>query len=581
MQHYLLGLLIALLSTNAFSIELSAQFKDRRAESVEWNIVTPEIFERAKKSNKLIFVSIGFDGCVECEEFYATIEKTKEVKEELDQKYISVFVDKDVQSGVDEFLYDYAEKIGDVPGYPINMLMTPSGEPFVVFSKLPAGQLRGFLSDAALQWVATPQIVRTIVDKYKDVRKQFAVKRLPDSDIDLNLEKKKARYDLYKSVRNNADLFQGGLNAEQKFIYPVLLKNLINFADTPKQIDEWIMTTLDNINHGEIHDSIDGGFYLYSRSSGWGVPYLVKDLSDNALIAELYFDAYKKYKNPEYLSVAYETLDYIVREFRNSATGLYFHRVVPFKRTNGFYGQGQLMRISDVKKAMTPTRFKEYIVSNGYQGLTVSDYILPSKPRNMSWEDWELTRSFLKMEKEPEILSEQHIFEANALLLNALISVSEKDKRYTKEIQELSTALIRWVQTSVSKGKDKFGENIISILELRDAGYGIKALSKARFYIEDNVKLSDEERSQLDKSMKTAIFKLYDYLEKNGWNGKRYVSNNAYSFLGDFGETLLPSESKLPSPVLFFDQNIDEKIKQNIVDIQLNPAIYSSYLFSN
>ena len=74
---------------------------------------------------------------------------------------------------------------------------------------------------------------------------------------------------------------------------------------------------------GGIYDQLGGGFHRYSVDDRWLVPHFEKMLYDNALLARLYLDAGRALGEPEFLTVAREILDYVLREMTSPEGGFY------------------------------------------------------------------------------------------------------------------------------------------------------------------------------------------------------------------------------------------------------------------
>ena len=84
-----------------------------------------------------------------------------------------------------------------------------------------------------------------------------------------------------------------------------------------------VRDTLTKMAKGGIYDQIGGGFHRYSVDDRWLVPHFEKMLYDNALLARLYLDAGRALNEPEFLSVAREILDYVLREMTSPEGGFY------------------------------------------------------------------------------------------------------------------------------------------------------------------------------------------------------------------------------------------------------------------
>src|ERR1700730_15259842 len=74
---------------------------------------------------------------------------------------------------------------------------------------------------------------------------------------------------------------------------------------------------------GGIYDQIGGRCHRYSVDECWLVPHFEKMLYANALLARLYLDAGRALNEPEFLRVAREILEYVLREMTSPEGGFY------------------------------------------------------------------------------------------------------------------------------------------------------------------------------------------------------------------------------------------------------------------
>jgi len=86
---------------------------------------------------------------------------------------------------------------------------------------------------------------------------------------------------------------------------------------------EMVRHTLSKMARGGIYDQIGGGFHRYSVDERWLVPHFEKMLYDNALLARLYLDSGRALNEPEFLGVAREIFDYVLREMTSPEGGFY------------------------------------------------------------------------------------------------------------------------------------------------------------------------------------------------------------------------------------------------------------------
>ena len=74
---------------------------------------------------------------------------------------------------------------------------------------------------------------------------------------------------------------------------------------------------------GGIYDHLGGGFARYSTDERWLVPHFEKMLYDNALLAQVYVEAFQVTGDEGFAQVARETLDYVLRRMTGEEGGFY------------------------------------------------------------------------------------------------------------------------------------------------------------------------------------------------------------------------------------------------------------------
>src|SRR4051795_476013 len=72
------------------------------------------------------------------------------------------------------------------------------------------------------------------------------------------------------------------------------------------------LRTLRAMANGAIHDQIGGGFHRISTDAEWRQPHYEKTLTDQALLAIDYLEAWQLTRDPQFESVARDTLDYVL-----------------------------------------------------------------------------------------------------------------------------------------------------------------------------------------------------------------------------------------------------------------------------
>ncbi len=293
---------------------------------VAWYPWGPEALERAKREDKPIFLSIGYAACHWCHVMEEESFKNEDIAKILNDNFISIKVDREQRPDIDQIYMTATSAMTGAGGWPLSVFLTPNLEPFFAGTYFPPDNRYGrpgFL-----------HIVTELAASYKSERaglnemasKVVAAIRgsydLSDNSIVLD---KSAEILAIRSLLNNYDSVNGGLGRAPKFPHPVELSFMLKYAATGKDenVLQAVEKSLSSMARGGIYDQIGGGFHRYSTDARWLVPHFEKMLYDNALLAVTYAEAFQITKNVFYAKVVRETLDFILRELKDSTGGFY------------------------------------------------------------------------------------------------------------------------------------------------------------------------------------------------------------------------------------------------------------------
>jgi uncharacterized protein YyaL (SSP411 family) len=304
----------------------------------DWFPWGPEVFAKAKKEGKLIFVSIGYSSCYWCHVMERESFNNPAVAKLLNDWFVCVKVDREERPDIDH-IYMTALTVSQEGrgGWPLSMFLTPDGKPIVGGTYWPpddreiSGQkIRGFKS-----------ILKVVHEVYRDKPKEVEQqaedlaratitalatpgRAIVSLDRDLAtgaVDAVKERFDnQYGGFGSPASKFRG-----PKFPTPPFLELLLQRAAPTKspELMAMVTLTLDHMARGGIYDQIGGGFHRYSTERTWTVPHFEKMLYDNAQLAEVYSRAYRLTQKPLYRRIVRETLDFVTRELTDPEGGFY------------------------------------------------------------------------------------------------------------------------------------------------------------------------------------------------------------------------------------------------------------------
>ena len=203
-------------------------------------------------------------------------------------------------------------------GWPLNVVLTPEGEPFYGMTYAPKDLFLGRMNELARQWQAQPDGIRAMA-------RQAVTELQPASATPAAVDLQQAVRQLYREVAAEADRFEGGLGTQAKFPRTPLLIALLELQSAwpNDDIDAFLRTTLDAMADGGLRDGLKGGFFRYTVDPGWTHPHFEKMQYDNALLARLYLQAASHYDEPYYRQIGFDTLDFLLR-FTAAGNGFYY-----------------------------------------------------------------------------------------------------------------------------------------------------------------------------------------------------------------------------------------------------------------
>jgi len=117
----------------------------------------------------------------------------------------------------------------------------------------------------------------------------------------------------------------GGFGPAPKFPRPTLVELCLREARRSGSDDARHMAerTFDAMAAGGIYDHLVGGFCRYSTDARWLVPHFEKMLTDQALLARAYLHGWQATARQDYLGVATDTLDFVLRDLATPEGALY------------------------------------------------------------------------------------------------------------------------------------------------------------------------------------------------------------------------------------------------------------------
>jgi uncharacterized protein YyaL (SSP411 family) len=286
---------------------------------VDWYPWGNEAFEKARKENKPIFLSIGYFTCHWCHVMEKESYSDPGVAAILNQYFVSIKVDREERPDIDRLYIAYVEATTGSAGWPLNVLLTPDRKPFFGGTYFPPDQLKSLLQKVSDAWSKQHDSITQTAGRAAQQLIEIVSKQPPATD-DLQpaiLDK------AYKQIASTYDATNGGFGGAPKFPRPVALCFLLRYYARTGQRDALDMTlnTLRAMERGGIHDQLGGGFHRYSTGATWLVPHFEKMLYDQAELANVYTEASQITHDRFYANTTRNILDFALRELQQPRGG--------------------------------------------------------------------------------------------------------------------------------------------------------------------------------------------------------------------------------------------------------------------
>jgi len=300
---------------NHLKNEHSPYLQQHADNPVDWYPWGEKAFQKAKKENKPIFLSIGYSSCHWCHVMEHESFEDKKAAKILNEHFISIKVDREERPDIDKHFQDVYRLMNGRPGgWPTSIFLTEDLKPFYSANYIPDEPKYGMMSFKAL--------LNVITDKYRH-EKDTLVKEADRVLQHLNPKEDKiqaTKLDLsiinrvIEQAKQLFDNTDGGFNKAPKFPQVSTLSLLLDVykLTDDKETLNMSLLSLSSMARGGLRDLVDGGFCRYSTDNEWLVPHFEKMTYDNALLSSVYLKAYHASHNDFYKEVAFETLDFML-----------------------------------------------------------------------------------------------------------------------------------------------------------------------------------------------------------------------------------------------------------------------------
>ena len=329
---------------------------------IDWYPWGEEAFERARREDKPIFLSIGYSTCYWCHVMERESFENPEVAVFMNEHFINIKMDREERPDIDDVYMTAVQLMTGSGGWPMSIFMEPETlKPFFGGTYFPpddhAGRA-GFLTVGAKlkdAWDNQRDMVNMQAQKVaqaiiEELSVRPAAVPVGRNEVDAAISQLMDAYD---------DTHAGYSGGPNKFPMPVILDLLMEAAWDNAAVRSSVLHTLDRMAIGGMYDQIGGGFHRYSTDIQWLVPHFEKMLYDNAMLASVYARACRLTGDQYYCEVARETVDYVLREL-SADNGAYLS--AQDAESNAIEGESYIW---------TPVQVREVLAEGGMDAVEI------------------------------------------------------------------------------------------------------------------------------------------------------------------------------------------------------------------
>ncbi|MEO1751137.1 DUF255 domain-containing protein [Thiofaba sp. EF100] len=283
---------------------------------VAWQTWSADALARARTEGRLILVSSGFFACHWCHVLQQESFRDPVFAGLLNTAFLPIKVDREAEPALDAELRRAMQAISGRAGWPLNLILTPEGDPLYGFVYAPRGELLVRLQRLHALWQANPERLRALAQSASaELRPQNA----PATPI----SPAEARQLLREALLAEADPLAGGFGHGAKFPHAPRLLAVLRLIEQQGDdaLEGFLTTTLEAMARGGLRDQLGGGFFRYTIDPDWQLPHFEQMLIDQALLARIYLRAGRLFGRPDLSAVGHDLIRVILRDFAHPGGG--------------------------------------------------------------------------------------------------------------------------------------------------------------------------------------------------------------------------------------------------------------------
>ena len=312
---------------NRLANEKSPYLQQHAHNPVDWYPWDPEAFEKARREDKPIFLSVGYSTCHWCHVMEHESFENEEVARVINANFVPIKVDREERPDIDRIYMSFVQATTGAGGWPMSVFLTPDLKPFFGGTYFPPDNRYGRPGfKAILEYLATAwrrdreQINQSSTSVIRQLQDREEAGPGYHHALDAGILDSAYHY-----FRRTYDTKNGGFGDAPKFPRPVVLNFLFRYSHRTHNDEarDMALGTLRAMAAGGMYDQLGGGFHRYSVDSVWLVPHFEKMLYDQAQLAISYLEAHQITHEAYYAEIARGIFEYVLRDMTHPEGGFF------------------------------------------------------------------------------------------------------------------------------------------------------------------------------------------------------------------------------------------------------------------
>ncbi len=271
-----------------------------------------------------MLLSVGYSACHWCHVMAHESFEDAGVAAAMNAAFVNVKVDREERPDVDAIYMDAVQAMTGRGGWPMTVFLTPEGEPFYGGTYFPRPTFLQLIEAISTAWRDRRAELDNNVVALRD-----ALARSTRLSAGTGAPDEALVPAAVETITGTFDPDWGGFGGAPKFpstmALDLILAEVLHLGvaaeHTPLYLAA-VSTSLDAMAAGGIYDHVGGGFARYSVDERWLVPHFEKMLYDQALLVRVYAHAASATGTERWRTVVAETVEYVLRDLRQSGGGL-------------------------------------------------------------------------------------------------------------------------------------------------------------------------------------------------------------------------------------------------------------------